>query len=76
MEATADPNLKALPDAYRGSEANSFSLVLGGPLLGNAHLERNAVELLGRQTSASVLLTRVPSLVLSLLRMVLNLARP
>jgi hypothetical protein len=76
MEATADPNLKAFPDVYRGSAANSFSLVLGGPLLGNAHLERDALELLDRQIGASVLLTRVPSLVLSALRTVLNLARP
>jgi serine/threonine protein kinase len=52
------------------------TLVLGGPLLGNAHLERNALELLDRQIGASVLLTRVPSLVLSALRTVLNLARP
>jgi hypothetical protein len=68
MEATA--NLKALTEAYQGGEADSFSLVLGGPrfqLLRKAHLEGDALELVHRRTIASALLTWFPLLVLSAL---------
>lgn len=70
MEATAGPSLKALTEANQGSETDSFSLVLGGPLfqlLRKAHLEGGALELLNRRIIASVLLTWVPLLVLSAL---------
>jgi hypothetical protein len=71
MEATAGPNLKA--EAYQGGEADSFSLVLGGPLfqlLRKVHLGGDALELLHRRIAASVLLTWVPLLVLSALSII------
>jgi hypothetical protein len=71
MEATAGPNLKALMEAYQDDEADSFSLVLGGPLfqlLRKAHLEGGALELLHRRIIASVLLAWVPLLLLSALK--------
>ena len=70
MEATAGPNPKALTEAYQDGEADSFSLVLGGPLfqlLRKAHLEGDALEFVDRRTIASVLLTWFPLLVLSAL---------
>lgn len=70
MSATANQNLKDLTKEYQDGEADSFSLVLGGPLfqiLRKAHLEGGALELLHRRTIASVLLTWVPLLVLSAL---------
>ena len=69
METTG-PKLKALTEACKGSETDSFSLVLGGPLfqlLRKAHLEGDALELLNRRIIAFVLLTWVPLLVLSVL---------
>jgi TPR repeat protein len=68
MEATAHPNLNALAETYQGGEADSFSLVLGGPLfqlLRKVHLKGDALELLHRRIIASVLLTWFPLLVLS-----------
>src|SRR6201987_3397958 len=70
MEAIAGLNPKALTEAYQGGEADSFSLVLGGPLfqlLRKAHLEGDALELVQRRTIAAVLLTWFPLLVLSAL---------
>ena len=70
MEATANKTLKALTETYQNDEADSFSLVLGGPLfqlLKKAHLEGTALELVHRRIIASVVLTWVPLLVLSAL---------
>ena len=70
MEATANKTLKALTETYQNDEADSFSLVLGGPLfqlLKKAHLEGTTLELLHRRIIASVVLTWVPLLVLSAL---------
>src|SRR5246127_4081572 len=70
MEAIAGLNPKALTETYQGGEADSFSLVLGGPLfqlLRKAHLEGDALEFVHRRTIAAVLLTWFPLFVLSAL---------
>lgn len=70
MSPTANQNLKDRTEEYQDGDADSFSLVLGGPLfqiLRKAHLEGGALELLHRRTIASALLTWVPLLVLSAL---------
>ena len=71
MGATpTQPNLKSLTESYQRSEAEDFSLVLGGPLfqlLRKAHLEGDALELPGRRIIAFNLLTWFPLLILSTL---------
>lgn len=69
MEAT-QPNLRTLGEIYQSGEPDDFSLVLGGPLfqlLRKAHLEGDALELLPRRLIASVVLSWLPLLILSLL---------
>jgi hypothetical protein len=69
MQAT-QPNLKTLSEVYQSGEPEDFSLVLGGPLfqlLRKAHLEGDALELLHRRIVASVVLTWLPLLILSIL---------
>lgn len=70
MGATSrHPNLKVVADSPPISEAEDFSLVLGGPLfqlLRKSHLEGDAMELLYRRTIAAVVLTWFPLLLLSL----------
>lgn len=70
MEATANQNLKSVTETDQDSEADTFSLVLGGPLfqlLRKAHLDGGALELLHRRIIASALLAWVPLVVLSAL---------
>jgi hypothetical protein len=69
MEAT-QPNIKILGETLEGSDVEDFSLVLGGPLfqlLRKAHMEGDALELLGRRIIASILLTWAPLAVLAML---------
>src|SRR5215470_14609532 len=70
METTSrQTNLKNLKESYQGGEAQDFSLVLGGPLfqlLRKSHLEGDALELLHRRVLASILLSWVPLLFLSI----------
>jgi hypothetical protein len=69
MEAT-QPNLMTLGEVYQSGEPEDFSLVLGGPLfqlLRRVHLEGDALELLHRRIVASVVLTWLPLLILSML---------
>lgn len=66
--ATGPSNLKTPTEIYQSAEPEDFSLVLGGPLfqlLRKAHLEGDALELLGRRIIASILLTWFPLLILS-----------
>ena len=69
METTPGrENRKSLQESNQGSDADDFSLVLGGPLfqlLRKAHLEGDALELLHRRILASILLTWLPLLILS-----------
>jgi hypothetical protein len=71
METTPGrENRKSLQESNQGSDADDFSLVLGGPLfqlLRKAHLEGNALELWNRRIIASILLTWIPLLMLSTL---------
>jgi hypothetical protein len=71
MESTSgQTDLKNLKESYQDGETQDFSLVLGGPLfqlLRKAHLEGGALELLHRRILASILLSWVPLLILSIL---------
>jgi hypothetical protein len=74
MEAT-QPNLMTLGEVYQSGEPEDFSLVLGGPLfqlLRRVHLEGDALELLHRRIVASVVLTWLPLLILSMLSRVVG----
>jgi hypothetical protein len=65
MEATRSN----LENIYQSGEPEDFSLVLGGPLfqlLRKAHLEGEALELLQRRLIASLVLTWLPLLILSI----------
>jgi hypothetical protein len=65
---TGQTNPKSVADGYQSAEAPDFSLVLGGPLfqlLRKSHLEGEAVELVHRRVIASIVLTWLPLLLLS-----------
>lgn len=72
MKATADSeNLKTVAEHYESTEADDFSLVLGGPLyqlLRKSHLEGDALQLLYRRILAFALLTWFPLLLLASVR--------
>jgi len=70
MESTPGrENPKTLQESYQDGEAEDFSLVIGGPLfqlLRKAHLEGDALELVNRRVIASIVLTWLPLLLLSM----------
>lgn len=72
-------NLTTKPEGYEVPEQADFSLILGGPLfqfLRRTRLEGEALELLHRRVLASILLTWLPLLLLSMVGITIGNVAP